>query len=320
MLIWFAFAAIAILAILYVSAPLYGRVDSTETSEEIERYKTELKALNTKISSGNEDDNLATKKRVLETQLIKAATRTEKTAHPVPSFVLIAGSMLFALSGAALYSVIGSPELADKSTINTPVLSADQALTQSRGVQTAPIDPDHDGDVTMEELVTRLETKLEDSPNNPQGWILYARSLMTLRRFEPAFKAYEKTLALTDNNPTVLEEYESAKAFAAQETGQAAPNITSQPGPSADDVRAAQDMNSEDRNAMIQGMVDGLSVKLEDNPNDPSGWIRLLRARKVLNQTDTAQAEIIRMKQQFSDKPLTIARILTQSGWDAVTP
>ena len=62
MLIWFAFAAIAILAILYVSAPLYGRVEASETSEEIERYKTELQTLNAKIDSGDQDVNLAAKK------------------------------------------------------------------------------------------------------------------------------------------------------------------------------------------------------------------------------------------------------------------
>lgn len=87
------------------------------------------------------------------------------------------------------------------------------------------------------------------------------------------------------------------------------------PGPSRDDVAAAAQMSPDDRAAMIQGMVDGLSEKLTGNPDDPAGWIRLLRARKVLNQTLEAEAELKAMKAHFNDKPDLISQILAQSGW-----
>ncbi|WP_371397953.1 tetratricopeptide repeat protein [Fretibacter rubidus] len=323
MLIWFAFAAIAILVILYVCGPLYGPVEDAVESEEVAQYKSELQALNDLIDNGTTGDDIEAKKRVLEKRLIEVATRKAAASTPVSPVTLMGVAGLFALGGAALYTQIGAPELTDRAALKTPTLSADQALSQN-SVTGGAIDPDHEGDVTMEELVERLEVRLQSEPDNPQGWILYARSLMTLRRFERAFEAYEKTLALTDNNPNVTEEYASARAFASQENGQApatipAPPITAnraQPGPTQDDIAAAQSMSDEDRSAMIQGMVDGLSEKLVDNPNDPQGWVRLLRARKVLSQTPEAQAEIERMKKQFGDRPLTIAQILQQSGWE----
>ena len=34
---------------------------------------------------------------------------------------------------------------------------------------------------------------------------------------------------------------------------------------------------------MVKGMVDSLAAKLKANPNDADGWLRLMRARMVLN-------------------------------------
>jgi cytochrome c-type biogenesis protein CcmH len=59
-------------------------------------------------------------------------------------------------------------------------------------------------------------------------------------------------------------------------------------GPSAADVAAAQQMSPQDRQQMIRGMVDGLAARMEQNPNDVEGWLRLIRAYKVLG--DDAKA------------------------------
>ena len=61
-----------------------------------------------------------------------------------------------------------------------------------------------------------------------------------------------------------------------------------EPGPTADQVEAAKEMTAEQRNDMIRGMVDGLAAKLAENPTDQFGWIKLIRARMVMN--DRAQA------------------------------
>lgn len=61
-------------------------------------------------------------------------------------------------------------------------------------------------------------------------------------------------------------------------------------GPTAQDVAAAQAMSPDERQAMIRGMVDRLAARLEQNPNDKDGWIRLAHAYDVLGETEKAQA------------------------------
>ena len=61
------------------------------------------------------------------------------------------------------------------------------------------------------------------------------------------------------------------------------------PGPSRDQVQAAQQMSPADRQAMIRGMVDGLAEKLKANPKDEAGWLRLMRARSVLGEAAAAR-------------------------------
>lgn len=82
------------------------------------------------------------------------------------------------------------------------------------------------------------------------------------------------------------------------------------PGPSAQQVQSAQNMSPEERAEMITAMVEGLAARLEEEPRDPEGWKRLLRARKVLGQTEKLQADISRMKLIFKDEPETIEAIL----------
>ena len=54
------------------------------------------------------------------------------------------------------------------------------------------------------------------------------------------------------------------------------------PGPSQEQVASASAMRPADQQAMIRGMVDGLAKKLQANPRDEAGWLRLMRARTVL--------------------------------------
>jgi len=61
-------------------------------------------------------------------------------------------------------------------------------------------------------------------------------------------------------------------------------------GPTPQDVDAAQSMSPEERMAMIRGMVERLAARLEQNPGDKEGWMRLARAYEVLGEADKAQA------------------------------
>lgn len=61
-------------------------------------------------------------------------------------------------------------------------------------------------------------------------------------------------------------------------------------GPSEDDVRAASEMSEEDRMDFIRSMVDGLAERLQSEPDDLDGWLRLGRAYTVLGERDKSVA------------------------------
>jgi len=59
---------------------------------------------------------------------------------------------------------------------------------------------------------------------------------------------------------------------------------------SDDTVAAAKDMSAADRNEMIHGMVDRLAARLAQDGSDVDGWLRLVRAYKVLGDDGKARA------------------------------
>ena len=81
---------------------------------------------------------------------------------------------------------------------------------------------------------------------------------------------------------------------------------TSPPGPSAADVATASEMNDADRAEFIRSMVSRLAERLEDEPDDLDGWMRLANAYTVLEEPDRAveayrKAEALLEQQPASD-------------------
>ncbi|MEC7651483.1 MAG: cytochrome c-type biogenesis protein CcmH, partial [Pseudomonadota bacterium] len=64
-------------------------------------------------------------------------------------------------------------------------------------------------------------------------------------------------------------------------------------GPDEADIAAATEMSDEDRQAMIESMVDGLAARLAEDPSDAQGWQRLARAYDVLGRPRDAQTALI---------------------------
>jgi cytochrome c-type biogenesis protein CcmH len=81
---------------------------------------------------------------------------------------------------------------------------------------------------------------------------------------------------------------------AAAGTGGPAATAPSAPlgSPTTDDVAAAQNLSQGDRQAMIRGMVDSLAEKLQADPNNLEGWLRLVRSYMVLGDRPKAEAAL----------------------------
>jgi cytochrome c-type biogenesis protein CcmH len=91
-------------------------------------------------------------------------------------------------------------------------------------------------------------------------------------------------------DPTTVEPSAEARAAEARApAGEAAP-----PGPTRADMEAAAGMSAEDRGQMIRSMVERLAARLEDQPDDREGWLRLARAYQVLGEPDKARDALAR--------------------------
>ena len=71
----------------------------------------------------------------------------------------------------------------------------------------------------------------------------------------------------------------------------------------------ASSMSADDQQAMIRSMVDGLDQKLAANPDNLEGWLRLIRARTVLGDTDKARAAYEKALETFSGNEDALAQI-----------
>ena len=93
-------------------------------------------------------------------------------------------------------------------------------------------------------------------------------------------------------------------AAGANQVVEAAPS-----GPTEEDIKNAEQISADDRMAMIRGMVDGLAEKLKKSPNNPDGWVQLMRSRVVLKEHDAARTALDDAMKTFADRPQIQARL-----------
>lgn len=72
-------------------------------------------------------------------------------------------------------------------------------------------------------------------------------------------------------------------------------------GPTAEQVEAAGEMTESQRQEMIKSMVEGLAARLKDDPQDQSGWIKLIRARLVMNDKAQAMLDLEKARTVFAE-------------------
>ncbi len=136
-------------------------------------------------------------------------------------------------------------------------------------------------------------------PTYPKARFFAAMALKQDGKIDEAKAAYEKLLA--DAPPDAP----WRKAVESEITSILAkpPALTDQ------QVKDGTAMNNADQSAMIHNMVDGLEQKLNANPDDLEGWLKLIRARMVLGEADKAKAALEKANSQFKDKPEALSQI-----------
>lgn len=80
-------------------------------------------------------------------------------------------------------------------------------------------------------------------------------------------------------------------------------------GPSAQDIEAAGRLSPEERAQMIRSMVEGLDARLNENPADADGWMRLVRAHAVLGDKVRAADALKRARAALVDRSEALTKL-----------
>lgn len=80
-------------------------------------------------------------------------------------------------------------------------------------------------------------------------------------------------------------------------------------GPSDEQVAASSQLAPEQRQAMIQGMVERLSERLHRDGADVEGWLRLVRSYVVLGQPDKARAAVVDARRALAGDAIKLRRL-----------
>jgi cytochrome c-type biogenesis protein CcmH len=161
----------------------------------------------------------------------------------------------------------------------------------------------NDGVVT-EEARRALERALALDQTLIEPRILLAIAKEQDGRFAEAIADWRALLAKADANASWRAMVETRIAAAETQLAGTPSAGNGQPsgerGPSAADIAAAQTMDTAERQAMVEQMVQGLAARLDRDGNDLPGWLKLVRAYSVLDRRDDAVKALQRARSQFS--------------------
>jgi len=215
------------------------------------------------------------------TEELKSRLTAASNGGPSEGWMLLAQTysrLGFSQQAAEAYAVVAERPEADSAVFS---MWAEALITSERGVVT-PV---------AEQAIDRA---MELDPLNPAA--TYYRAL-ALQQSGKSAAAHDLIIARLDAADQFYPWMESLLAQAnriGEGIGRAPISLTrfapalNAPGPSQDDIAAAQDMSPEERMAMVRSMVSGLADRLKDEPDDLDGWLRLGRAYVVLGDRDAA--------------------------------
>ncbi len=135
-------------------------------------------------------------------------------------------------------------------------------------------------------MVQRLADRLATEGGTIDDWGRLIASYAQLDRTDEARKAFDDAMAVFDSGP----EADALRAHAARLGVIDAPadTGTTAPGPTAEDIAAAQSMPAEERAAMVEGMVQRLEERLTSDGGTAEEWYRLMNSYVQLDRKDDA--------------------------------
>ncbi|MCU7932642.1 MAG: c-type cytochrome biogenesis protein CcmI [Candidatus Thiodiazotropha sp. (ex Codakia rugifera)] len=224
-LFWIITAGLIVLAMAFVALPLLRKhVETGVTTNELNLsvFKQQLAELDADLEAGNlEQNRYDAARKDLEKELLTDISGELKTTETAVSGRTMAlSALLIPLAAVFLYQAIGSPEIIHRLAEQPGGMPTKASPSQSQPGNTQNLPP-------MEELVKRLAAKLQEQPDNQEGWVMLGRSYMAMNNPSAAINAYERAIQLNDQNVALLLAYSEAIASTNGNdfSGRAAPMI-----------------------------------------------------------------------------------------------
>jgi cytochrome c-type biogenesis protein CcmH len=188
-LFWICAAALVVAALVLLLRPLLwprSVVAGTAAGlSNVHILRDQLAELDTELAAGQlTPEQHAGSRAELERRVLEEAGATEAVQNAAGgrSGALVIG-LLLPLLAVGLYTQLGNRNAFDP-ILSKPVV---QATEQD-----------------IEVLLDRMAKRLNDKPDDPDGWALLGRTYAAMERFEPARDAYARALKLQPENPNLL--------------------------------------------------------------------------------------------------------------------
>ncbi|HKK15145.1 MAG TPA: c-type cytochrome biogenesis protein CcmI [Gammaproteobacteria bacterium] len=208
LIFWFVVCVMMAVALFFVLRPLFlrkpPRQGSDRTDAELAVYRNRMAELKAEVENGLLSEAEAAMAEIeLKKSLLHEAVENKDQEDPSTRsgssnwWTIGIASVLLPVIAISAYLFLGNPHLTGAS------------------LQPDPANPDTSGhQFSTEDMVAQLAERLENNPDDPQGWLMLTNSYMTLGRYQDAVKAGERMYALYGNEPYIMLRYADALAMA----------------------------------------------------------------------------------------------------------
>ena len=169
------------------------------------------------------------------------------------------------------------------------------------------------GGVITSDAKTHFVIARKADPNDAKAEFFLAVALGQEGKYDQSILAWQALLAKSPTNAPWIgpaqQELQRVQKLAGNRTPPGN-NAPSKPGgPTNEQVASAANMSAEDRTEMIAGMVAQLAEKLEEEPKNLPGWMRLIRSYGVLGRKDDAATAVKKAGMVFSNDPAATKKL-----------
>jgi cytochrome c-type biogenesis protein CcmH len=211
LLFWVICGLMTLLALWFVLPPLFAHAGSRKSDEtraaNVLVYQDQCQELETDLRNGligepeyqKEKEELE-RRLLADTETAKGASSPSTGTSPATRKVAYAVAAAIPIVAIAFYLIRGNPK----------------ALNPETAPSTRPVAENQSGEMTPQQIaanVGKLAKRLEENPNDAQGWVMLGRSYTMMERYADAATAYGRATTLNASDASLWTDYGEALAL-----------------------------------------------------------------------------------------------------------